>query len=413
VKPTNLTFDAERLWTRLDMSARIGAIPGNGLCRLALTAEDQAMRDVFAGWVKAAGLSLTVDRLGSMWARLEGSAPDLPPVIIGSHLDTQAKGGRFDGILGVLAGLEVLQSLAESGFRPKRAIEVVNWTNEEGARFLPPMIASLVFAGGLDEAEARAKTDKAGTTLGAALDEIGWRGEAAATGKPIDSYFELHIEQGPKLDTLGCPVGIVTGGYAMSGRRIRVTGTTAHVGPTPMTHRSNALVGASAMALAVDEIGWRHAPEDGKSTAARLDLRPNLPGIISDEADLYIDYRHPDAERLKVMDAEVEAACAEASRRTRTRVEIAESWGFGGMTFDAGLVALLKDTAGRLAIPYIDMRSEAGHDAYNIAKVAPAVMIFTPCIGGITHNEAENIDRSMTLPGIRLLMDAVVARANR
>jgi N-carbamoyl-L-amino-acid hydrolase len=274
------------------------------------------------------------------------------------------------------------------------------------------MLASLVFAGGLTPADAEARRDPDGIRFGDALDAIAARGTASPLARPVDAYFELHIEQGPALDAAGIPVGIVTGGFAMSGRRLRIAGRTAHVGPTPMMHRSNALVGAAAAALAVDELGWRFAPEGGKSTAARLDLRPNLPGIISDEADLWIDYRHPDPARLADMDADLEAALADCARRTRTRIEIAERWGFGGFSFDPGLVSLLRETAAALSIPARDMLSEAGHDAYNVARVAPAVMIFTPCKGGITHNEAEDIDRDMTLPGIRLLMEAVINRAN-
>jgi N-carbamoyl-L-amino-acid hydrolase len=371
------------------------------------------MRALFAEWVAQSGFGLTVDALGSMWVRRPGLEDHLPPVVIGSHLDTQARGGRFDGILGVLAGLEVLRSLEDAGYKTRRPIEVVNWTNEEGARFSPPMLASLVFSGGMAPDAAEDRRDPAGIRFGDALDAIGARGTVSPLAKPVDACFELHIEQGPALDAAKVPVGIVTGGFAMSGRRLRITGRTAHVGPTPMMHRSNALVGAAAAALAVDELGWRYAPEQGKSTAARLDLRPNLPGIISDEADLWVDYRHPDPARLADMDADLEAALTDCARRTRTRIEIAERWGFGGFSFDADLVSLLKDTAQALSIPAVEMLSQAGHDAYHVAKVAPAVMIFTPCIGGITHNEAENIDRDMTLPGIRLLMEAVVARANR
>jgi len=333
-------------------------------------------------------------------------------VLVGSHLDTQAKGGRFDGILGVLSGIEILRTLDRLGIATKRAIEVVNWTNEEGARFQPPMMCSLVFSGQQSAAWAHQRLDKEGVSFGAALDGIGYRGDAAVGGRGIDSYFELHIEQGPKLDAAGIPLGIVTGGFPTRGMRVSVRGETSHVGPTPMALRRNALVGAAYLAVAVDDIGWRYAPQEGKTTAARLDLAPNLPGILSDEAELYIDFRHPASTGLADMEREVEAAVAESARRSRTEIVIAERWGFGGLEFDAGLIALVRATAGRLGVASMDIRSQAGHDAYHMAKLCPATMLFTPCRNGISHNEAEDIDFAMTVPAVNVLLNAVLARAN-
>jgi N-carbamoyl-L-amino-acid hydrolase len=244
------------------------------------------------------------------------------------------------------------------------------------------------------------------------LARIGYRGETPVGGREIDSYFEIHIEQGPKLDAAGLQLGIVTGGFAMQGMRVSVRGETSHVGPTPMTLRRNALVGASYVVVAIDDIGWRYAPEDGKTTAARLDLRPNLPGILSDEAELWIDFRHPDKTRLPDMAAEVEAAVAESARRSRTRIEIAERWGFGGLAFDAGLITLIRETAARFGVATMDLQSQAGHDAYNMNRVCPTAMIFTPCKGGISHNEAEDIDFAATVPGVNVLLHAVLARAS-
>jgi N-carbamoyl-L-amino-acid hydrolase len=407
----NLSINRDRLWQSLMASAEIGRTPAGGLRRLTLSDEDKAIRDLFARWVREGGWQLTVDRLGSMFVRRDGADSSLAPVLVGSHLDTQAKGGRFDGILGVMAGLELLRTLDERGITTRRAIEVVNWTNEEGARFPPPMLASLVFSGGESLAYAEDRRDKEGLRFADELARIGYRGEAAVGGRAIDSYFELHIEQGPKLDAAGLPLGIVTGGFAMQGMRISVRGETSHVGPTPMTLRRNALVGASYMAVAVDDIGWRYAPEEGKTSAARLDLRPNLPGILSDEAELWIDFRHPDKARLADMATEVEAAVAESARRSRTSIAIAERWGFGGFTFDGELIALIRETASRLGVPSMDMQSEAGHDAYNMTRVCPTAMIFTPCKRGITHNEAEDIDFTATVPGVNVLLHAVLARA--
>lgn len=409
---TNLTINPDRLWQSLMVSAEIGRTPTGGIRRLTLTDEDKAVRDLFARWVREGGWQLKIDRLGSMFARREGSDPSLAPVLIGSHLDTQAKAGRFDGPLGVMAGLEVLRTLDERGIRTKRPIEVVNWTNEEGARFPPPMLASLVFSDPAQLQWVEDRRDKEGLRLADEIERIGYRGDEPVGGRAIDCYFELHIEQGPKLDAAGLPLGIVTGGFAMQGMRISVRGETSHVGPTPMKLRRNALVGASYVAVAIDDIGWRYAPEDGKTSAARLDLKPNLPGILSDEAELWIDFRHPDKARLPDMAAEVEAAVAESARRSRTSISIAERWGFGGLRFDAGLISLIRETAARLGVPSMDIQSEAGHDAYHMTKVCPTALIFTPCKGGISHNEAEDIDLAATVPSVNVLLHAVLARAS-
>lgn len=399
-----------RFWDTLIASAAIGQIAETGLSRLTLSEDDRGMRDLFANWARDSGFALTVDRLGSMWVRREGAEADLPPIVIGSHLDTQVKGGRFDGILGVLAGLEVLRSLDEAGIRTRHAIEVVNWTNEEGARFQPPMLCSLAFAGKATEEWVHARTDHDGIAFGRALDAIGYLGDRPAR-KTIAAYFELHIEQGPKLHAAGLPVGIVTGGYPTRGMRITVAGETAHVGPTPMAKRANALVGAAMVAVAVDAVGHAYAGADGKATAARLDLSPNLPGIISDQATLYIDFRHPMPSGLAAMEAEIRAALPACAHRSNTAIEIAEAWGFEAMAFDAGLVALLRRTAASLGLATMDIKSQAGHDAYHVAHVAPACMIFTPCDDGISHNVREATRLDDQLPGLRLLLNAVVTRA--
>lgn len=409
----NLRIDEDRLWASIMRSAEIGAGSRGGLRRLALGDEDKQMRDMLAQWATSSGYALRIDRLGSMFLRREGREPGLAPVLIGSHLDTQAGGGRFDGILGVLAGLEVLRTLDAAGITTRRPIEVVNWTNEEGARFVPPMMASLVFAGKESVEWALARSDKNGTTIGAELRRIGYAGSEPVGGREIDAYFELHIEQGPRLDAAGVPVGIVTGGFPTRGMRIEVRGETAHVGPTPMQRRRNALVGAAHVAVAIDEIGWRQSASEGKTTAARLDLVPNLPGIISERATLYCDMRHPEAEILAVMEAEVGVAIADCARRSRCEIEIAETWGFGGFTFDEGLVALIRDAAGQLGHPTMDLRSEAGHDAYHMVAVCPSAMIFAPCRGGITHNEAEDMSRADMVPSANVLLQAVLARADR
>jgi N-carbamoyl-L-amino-acid hydrolase len=410
---TNLKIDGDRLWASIMASAEIGKGVAGGLRRLALTEADKEVRELLARWAGEAGYSVRVDRLGSMFLRREGTEPDLPPVLIGSHLDTQYAGGRFDGILGVLAGLEVLKTLDGAGIQTRRAIEVVNWTNEEGARFSPPMVASLAFAGKESVEWALARADKDGVTIAQALAAVGFNGPEPVGGRKIDAYFELHIEQGPKLDAAGIPIGVVTGGFPTKAMRIEVTGETSHVGPTPMDRRRNALVGAAHVAVAIDEIGWRYAPSEGKTTAARLDLSPNLPGILSDRATLYCDMRHPDAAQLAAMISDVEVAIQAAERRSRCAITIAEQWGFGGFSFDDGLVGLVRAAARDLGHATMDLKSEAGHDAYHMAAVCPTALIFAPCRNGITHNEAEDMTFEQMVPAADVLLRAVTARADR
>jgi N-carbamoyl-L-amino-acid hydrolase len=409
---TNLSIDGDRLWSTLMASAEIGKGPRGGLRRLTLTDDDKRMRDLFAAWAAQSGFPVSVDRLGNMFVRRAGSDPSLPPVLIGSHLDTQAAGGRFDGILGVLAGLEVLRTLDGAQIQTRRSIEVVNWTNEEGARFLPPMMCSEAFAGKTTEAFVLDRIDRDGRRLGDELERIGYRGSAPLGGRPLDAYFELHIEQGPKLDAAGIPVGVVTGGFPTRGFRIEVTGETSHVGPTPMDKRRNALVGAARVAVAVDEIGWRVAPSEGKTTAARLDLWPNVPGLLSERATLYCDMRHPDAAVLEQMMHDLQSALPHAAALSRCTIELAEQWGFGGLKFDPALIELVRDTARALGAATMDLQSEAGHDSYHMTAVCPTAMIFTPCKGGVTHNEAEDIDLATTLPGVHVLLHAALARAS-
>lgn len=408
---TNLTIDAARFWRTIEESAAIGTGPKGGLRRLALGAADGEMRRLFRQWGEAAGHRVTVDRLGNMFVRRVGTDPTAAPVLIGSHLDTQAAGGRYDGIVGVLAGLEVLRSLDDLGMETARPIEVVNWTNEEGARFTPPMMSSAVFAGRQTLDWALARTDDDGVTVAEALAELDMAGEAPVGGRPIDSYFELHIEQGPELEAAGVPVGIVTGGYVARGMRIAVTGDNAHSGPTAMHKRRNALVGASMVAVAVNEIGWRHAHVDGKATIARLEAWPNKPGILSSEATLFIDFRSPTAESTAAMEEEVRACLPDCARRSQCAIEIAEDWTFGGPAFDEGLMALCRTTATRLGIETLDLKSQAGHDAYNLSHLCPSVLLFSPCVDGVSHNEGEATTLADQVPGITVLLNAVAARA--
>ena len=407
-----LRIDGPRLWSTIMRSAEVGPGVAGGFRRLALSDSDKEIRDIFRDWCEAAGLPVTVDRLGNMFARREGQEPGLPPVMIGSHLDTQIAGGRFDGIVGVLAGLEIARTLNDRGVQTRRPIEIVNWSNEEGARFAPPMSASSVFAGVNNLAWGLGRTDAEGVTFGAELNRIGYAGPLPVGGRDIDAYFELHIEQGPILDQAKIPVGVVTGSYAVRGFVTDVIGETSHAGPTPMAARKNALVGAAMIAVGVNDIGWKYSP-DGKSTVTRIENWPNLVGIVPSRAQVTVDMRHPDLETVKQMGAEFMALLEDVRKRANVETAIAEDWSYGAEGFDESCVALVRDAANALGHENMDILSQAGHDAFNMARVTPTAMIFCPCTDGITHNEAENCLAEDVFPSVDVLMHAVLNRANR
>lgn len=407
------SIDAERYWRSVEASGKIGPGRPGGLARVALSDADREMRDLFVQWCEAAQCAVTIDRVGNIFARRVGTDPTAPPVVIGSHLDTQVNGGKYDGIVGVLAGLEIVRTLNDVGRKTRRPIEVVSWTNEEGARFSPPMIASGAFAGVFDTAWVLSRADDDGRLLGAELERIGYAGGAEVGGRPLDAYFELHIEQGPILDAGRVDVGIVTGGFATHGFVFEVRGETAHTGPWPMDKRRNALVGAAMLAVAVNDIGWRYHATGGKATAARLVAWPNKPGILSDWAELTCDVRHAEPKIAERMVTELLAAVDNCAQRSRCEIRLMNRWVFGNERFDPECIALLRDAARDLGVSALDIQSQAGHDAYYVSKVAPTAMIFTPCVGGITHNNNEKAELARTKAGVNVLLNAVLARANR
>jgi N-carbamoyl-L-amino-acid hydrolase len=411
--PSSLVVDARRFWSTVMRSGEIGPGKAGGLRRLALTDADKTMRDLFITWCTEVGCTVTIDRVGNIFARRPGTDDHLPPVLMGSHLDTQVAGGKYDGIVGVLAGLEVLRTLDGARLATKRPLELVCWTNEEGARFTPPMVASGAFAGVFEVDWVLGLRDDDGKVFGGELERIGYNGKTAVGGRAIDAYFELHIEQGPILDRETIPVGIVVGGYATRGVHVDVLGETAHAGPTPMDRRRNALVGASMLAVAVNEVGWKYHATEGKATVARLVAWPNKAGILSEYAQLTCDVRHAERAIADQMIAEVRAAIPECARRANVEMRIAGEWQFGNEQFDPGCVRLIREAAERLGVPHRDILSQAGHDAYYLSRIAPTAMIFTPCRDGISHNEAEHAELDQTVPGVNVLLHAVLARANR
>ena len=342
---TTIGIDAGRFWGTVMRSGEIGPGKAGGLRRLALSDADKEMRDIFITWCAETGCAVTVDRVGNIFARRPGADDHLPPVLMGSHLDTQFAGGKYDGIVGVLAGLEVIRTLDERRIRTRRPLELVCWTNEEGARFTPPMVASGAFAGVFDVDWVLGLRDDDGKIFGAELERIGYSGKEAVGGRGIDAYFELHIEQGPILDRESVPVGIVVGGYATRGMHVDIHGETAHAGPTPMDRRRNALVGACLLAAAVNEVGWKYHPTEGKATVARLVAWPNKAGILSEYAQLTCDVRHAERAIAEQMFAEVKAAMADCARRANVEMRVAGEWAFGSERFDPGCVRLIREAA--------------------------------------------------------------------
>lgn len=318
--------DLDRFWSTIQASAEIGKGRPGGLSRLTLSDEDRTMRDLFCSWCKEAGLTVEVDAAGNIFGRRDGTDNSLPPILIGSHLDTQINGGRFDGIAGVLAGLEVFRRLNDLGHVTKRPIVVVDWTNEEGARFSPPMVASGCFIGKYDIDWVHDLIGDDGTRFGDELERIGYKGDRPCKGGEVDAYFELHIEQGPILDAENREVGIVTGGYPVRGMRASFAGQTSHTGPTPMDLRKNALAAGARWLTAVDDIGWDFAVHDGKATAARLTAWPNKPGILSDTAEAVCDVRHSDPITTRAMAEKMRRALFESAARCGCEATIEDEW---------------------------------------------------------------------------------------
>lgn len=406
----NMTVDGDRLWDSLDQMAQIGPGIAGGCNRQTLTDADAEGRSLFQRWCEEAGMTMGVDRMGSMFMRHEGVEPDLDPVYIGSHLDTQPTGGRYDGVLGVLAGLEVIRSIRDLGIRTRRPIVVTNWTNEEGARFAPAMLASGVFAGALTEDYANSRQDADGKRFGDELDRIGWRGPEAPGDRKIHAMFELHIEQGPILEAEGKQIGVVTHGQGLWWLQVTLTGKDAHTGSTPMAMRVNAGLGMARIIEAVHRIAMDHQP-DAVGAVGQANLFPNSRNVIPGKAVFCIDFRSPDLEKLTSMRSRLEAEAAEIAAELGLGIEIEPVGHFDPVTFDPDLVGKVRGAAEKLGYSYMDIVSGAGHDACWIAKVAPTVMIMCPCEGGLSHNEAEAITPDWARAGCDVLLHAVLDAA--
>lgn len=403
-------INGERLWGALMALAEVGATAGGGVCRLALSDEDRQARDLFVRWCQEAGCLVRVDAVGNIFARRAGRNDKLPPVMTGSHIDSQPNGGRFDGAYGVMAGLEVMRTLNDAGIVTEASLEVVAWTNEEGTRFAPSMMGSMAFAGLLPMQQVYECADAQGFTFGKELARIGYQGDGLGNS-PIGAYFEAHIEQGPVLEAEGKTIGVVTGGQGQCWYDLTLAGQDAHAGSTPMARRRDALVCASQIVQAVNRIGSRD-PSAGCATVGHLVVRPNSRNVIPGGVDMSIDIRHPDDMKRQAMDLAVRAAVSQAAQCCQLQATLVQVLDQPAVAFDARCVDVVRDAAIHEGYSHMDMISGAAHDAIAIARVAATAMIFVPCAGGISHNELESAAPQDLAAGCQVLLRSMLAAAD-
>jgi N-carbamoyl-L-amino-acid hydrolase len=404
---SELRIDADRLWSTIMETARIGGTEKGGVRRLTLTDLDRQVRDWFIAACKQAGCSVVIDDMGNIFARRPGRDNLHPPVAIGSHLDTQPSGGKFDGILGVLAGLEVLRTLNDRGIETHAPIEVIDWTNEEGSRFAPAMLSSGVFTGVITKDYAYACQDREGKRFGDELVRIGYQGAVPCGDHELAAHFELHIEQGPILEAEGKTIGIVTGAQGVRWYEVTVTGTDSHAGSTPMSMRRDALLATARMIQAVNAIALAHAP-DGVGTVGLIEARPNSRNVIPGETFFTVDFRHPTEPVLEAMQQEAEAALRRIAVESGVSVAIERVWSAAPVQFHADCIAAVARAAERLGYKSREIVSGAGHDSVYVARVAPTSMIFIPCEKGISHNELEKTEPEQAAAGANVLLHAVL-----
>ena len=403
-------IDQDRLWqSHMDM-AEIGATNGGGVCRLALSDEDKDSRDLFVKWAEEAGCEVRIDKVGNIFARRRGEKPELPPVMTGSHLDTQPLGGRFDGAYGVLAGLEAVRALNDLNLQTRHPIDIVVWTDEEGCRFTTKTMGSAVFSGLCKEADVLDGLDPDDKRFGDELARIGYAGSEPCGGVPIKAFFEAHIEQGPILEKEGIPIGAVMGAQAQRVYQVTVTGEEGHAGTVPMSLRRDAFLGASRMAVALNGLAFRHTPNP-VITVGHVRVKPNSRNTIPGKTIFTIDSRHPEAKILKVIKSEIIEACEDISTKMGLTVEILETSVSSVATFDSELVESIRLAAAENSFACRDMFSGAGHDACKISEVAPTAMIFVPCKDGVSHAEHEYSSPEDLAAGTQVLAQVLSAAA--
>ena len=407
---SDLRINPQRLWSRLEAMAIHGATSAGGNNRQALTDEDRAGRDLFVQWCRNAGCETRVDEIGNIFARRPGSNPALPPVMTGSHLDTQPSGGRFDGVYGVLAGLEVVEALNDAGQVTRHPLEIVVWTNEEGCRFDTAMMGSAVWCGAMPLEQAYALVDRKGLTVRDELARIGYLGDEPAHQGEVHAAFELHIEQGPVLEDEKTAIGVVTGVQHMSRHRIVVTGEEAHAGPTPMARRKDPMMALSMFLPQLYRLAEDHGPE-GRITFGFIEASPGSSNTVPGRLEMTIDIRHPDLASYRNMLEGYEGIVRASCEQLDLPCELECFWQAPGVVFDEACVDAVRQSVNLLGYSSRAMVSGAGHDACNLAAVVPTSMIFVPCEGGLSHNEAEAITPLHAELGANVLLHAMLERA--
>ena len=390
--------------------AKIGPGVAGGNNRQTVTDEDGEGRALFQKWCEAAGCEMGLDQMGNMFAMRPGTDPDALPVYMGSHLDTQPTGGKYDGVLGVLSTLEVIRTLNDMGVKTKHPIVATTWTNEEGTRFAPAMLASGVFAGVHTQDWAYGRTDAEGKSFGDELQRIGWRGEEEVGARKMHAFFELHIEQGPILEAEGIDIGVVTHGQGLCWLQITVTGKDAHTGSTPMPMRKNAGLAMARIMEVVDEVAWSYKP-NAVGAVGHIDIYPNSRNVIPGKAVFTVDFRTPDLEVLQTAEAKIREEALRICNEMGLEVEFEKTGGFDPVAFDEGCVDIVRRSAETLGYSHRDIISGAGHDACWINQVTPTAMIFCPCVDGLSHNEAEEISPEWAEAGTNVLLHAVLEKA--
>ncbi|SLN57439.1 N-carbamoyl-L-amino acid hydrolase [Aquimixticola soesokkakensis] len=406
----NLKINKDRLWDALMEMAKVGPGVAGGNNRQTLTDADAEGRALFQTWCEAAGCTMGVDTMGNMFATRAGTDPDALPVYMGSHLDTQPTGGKYDGVLGVLGGLEVMRTLQDLDVKTKHPIVLTNWTNEEGTRFAPAMLSSGVFAGLHTQDWAYSRLDAEGKSFGDELQRIGWVGDEQVGARKMHAMFELHIEQGPILEAEGRDIGVVTHGQGLWWLEVTVTGKDAHTGSTPMDMRVNAGLGMARMTEAVHRIAMAQQP-DAVGAVGHCDVYPNSRNVIPGKVVFTVDFRSPDLEKLTAMRVAFEEQAAEIAQDLGLGLSIEPSGHFDPVTFDDTCVSAVRSAAETLGYSHMDIISGAGHDACWINRVAPTAMIMCPCVDGLSHNEAEEISPDWAAAGTDVLLHAVLETA--
>ena len=409
---TPLRINGERLWGSLMEMARIGATEKGGVSRLALTEEDRQGRNLFVKWATEAGCTIKVDAMGNIFARRAGRDDSLAPVVTGSHGDSQPMGGKFDGIYGVLAGLEVIRTLNDLGIQTDRSIEVINWTNEEGSRFAPAMIASGVYAGVFDLEYGLSRTDANGVTIGQALETIGYAGSEPMGGRDIHAAFELHIEQGPILEAEDLTIGVVTGAQGQRWYEVELTGRSAHAGTTPMNHRLDALLGMARVAEAVNALGLAQGDE-GRATIGMVKVFPNSRNVVPGRVFFSVEFRHPREDALVELDQAFRGDVQRIADEIGLQSQVEQIFQYSPISFDDSCIASVRKATEQLGYSHKNMVSGAGHDACYLTQVAPTSMIFVPCVDGLSHNEAEHIHPEWAEAGTNVLLLAMLDKSVR